>query len=328
MGKSKFGPARMAQLSLMAAALAAVLRIGVAAPGPLAFSDTGEGVFSFDTGALKGSLRAAPRAQGMPALVDARSGVEIARGGDYPGLFSYYRFLGANKRWGDAARDWPKSAERLADGAVRVHWPAQPAHPIAMTATYRWKSPDTLDLETVVRPDVDARDFEVFLSSYFTSGFRSFVYTSPTLHAPGRPAFLAADVNPLVRGTYLAFPRDRRAAQLIFDGRWDYGPNPVHFSVARFFAAPLCMRRDDKSGIAAVILSRPDDCLAIETPYNMDPPDGIANHGSMYLSLFGRDLRAGQEARALTRLVVGHGLSDPDAVRLYERFVAETTGKP
>lgn len=327
MGKSKFGLARMVGFSLMAAALAAVLRIGVAAPENLAFKAAGEGILAFDTGVVKGNLRATPRAQGIAALVDVKSGIEIARGGDSPGVLSYYRFLGANKRWGDAARDWPKSAKRLPDGAAEIHWPAQAAHPIAMTATYRWKSPDTLDLETVVKPETDVQDFEVFLSSYFTKDFRSAVYTSPTLHISGKPAFLAADVNPLVQGTYLAFPRDRRAAKLIFDGRWDYGPNPVHFSVARFLAAPLCVRRDDKNGLAAVIMSRPEDCFAIETPYNMDPPDGIANHYSMYLSLFGRDLRAGQSARALTRFVVGHGVSEQDAVRLYERFIAETGGK-
>ena len=58
----------------------------------------------------------------------------------------------------------------------------------------------------------------------------------------------------------------------------------------------------------------------------MHPPDGIANHGSVYMSLFGQDLAAGASARAHVRLVVQHKLADQRAVELYEQYRQELDG--
>jgi len=294
-----------------------------AAESDLAFKSAGNGLFDFNTGQIKGMLRGTEKTQGIPSLIDVTSGREIAYNKDNLGLFSYYRLFSANKRWGDAARDWPRSAKLLSDGAVQLNWPPRSDHPVELIASYRWKSPNTLDLETTVSPQQDMPRFEVFLSSYFSKGFRSLAYVKQPLHTPGPAYFLSCDVNPFILGTYLAFPRDRRAAEVLFDGRWDYGPNPVHFSVGRFLAQPLCLKRDAQSGITCVLMSRPGDCFAIETPYNMDPPDGIAGHYSLYLSLFGGDIKTSQSARALTRLVVGHDISEEAALDLYQKFIAE-----
>jgi hypothetical protein len=95
-------------------------------------------------------------------------------------------------------------------------------------------------------------------------------------------------------------------------------------SVTQLMAGPLCMRQDAKSGIAVLLMSPPEDCFAVETPYNMDSPDGVAGHYSMYLSLFGKDLKAGQPARARVRLVVAHDVTDQGAVELYEKYLQET----
>jgi len=96
----------------------------------------------------------------------------------------------------------------------------------------------------------------------------------------------------------------------------------VQWSVTRWLAAPLAMRREEKSGVAAVLMSPPEDCFAVATPYNRTPPDGVAGHQSIYLSLFGRDVKAGETARAHSRLVVGR-LSDQQAVEQYETYLAE-----
>jgi len=302
--------------------LAFVLPVFADSPD-LTFKLTSNGVFDFNTGVVKGKLRADEKSQGILSFVDVQSGTELAYGGDNPGILSYYRLFSANKRYAEAARGWPKSSMLLSDGAVQIKWPPRDEHPIEMIAIYRWKTSGTLDLETLVRPTIDMKDFEVFLSSYFNKNFRSLVYVKAPLHRPGKPSFLSADVNPLVRGTYLAFPRDRRAAQIIYDGRWEYGPNPVQFSVAQLLAAPLCMKRDSKSDVAFLLMSHPDDCFAIETSYNMDPPDGIAGHCSMYLSLFGKDIRASETARVLVRLVVGRNITERDALDLYENYLRE-----
>src|SRR5690606_3962469 len=108
------------------------------------------------------------------------------------------------------------------------------------------------------------------------------------------------------------FPRDRQSVQTIFDGRWEKPPHPVQWSVTRWLAAPLAVRRHDSSGVAAAIMSLPGECFAVSVPYNKTPPDNVAGHQSVYLSLFGQDLDAGQSATARARLVVGK-MTDEDA---------------
>jgi len=304
------------RLFLLAVAALAPL----AGAGELGFKAAGEGAFAFDTGALKGTLRADGKSQGILPLVDVKTGANLAHS---VGILSYYRLFSAGKRYGDAARNWPTTASLLPDGALGVHWPAHDTHPLEVDATFRWASPTTLDLETVVKPSVDMPKFEVFLSSYFGAAFRSRVYVRPARYGSGKPGFLAADANPLVVGTYLAFPRDLAAAQIVLDGRWELGSNPVQWSITRYLAAPLAMRRDEKADLTCLMMSRPEDCFAVLTPYNQTPPDGVAGHYSLYFSLFGGDVKAGQSARALVRMVVDRSLTDERAVELYQQFIAE-----
>jgi len=76
----------------------------------------------------------------------------------------------------------------------------------------------------------------------------------------------------------------------------------------------VALRRDAKSGLAAVLMTPPDDCFAISMPY------GEEGHRSVYLSLFGRDVKAGESATARARLVFRRELSDQQAVELYENY--------
>ncbi len=284
--------------------------------------DSEAGYYRFDTGVLRGRVRLNGKSQGITELRHLASGVEVAHGGGLPGLFSYYRVFSTDTRYGHAARDWPTTNRVLADGSLEVKWAPAAEHPLEITAVYRWRQPDTLDLETVVKPTQPMPRFEVFLSSYFQPGFRAWVYVKPNFFAQGQPAMLAADVNPLVDGTYLMFPRDREAVLRIFDRRWERPPDPVQWSVTRWLAAPLAMRRDENSGVTALIMAPPEDCFGVATPYNKTPPDGVAGHQSLYLSLFGQDLAAGQSARAQARLVVGKNITDSAAVDLYRQFLA------
>ena len=297
--------------------LVGVLVSSLAAAADLAFKPGEKATFTFDTGALKGTLRADGKSQGIIPLADAKSGANLAHS---VGILSYYRLFSTGKRYADG-RNRPTTNELLPDGAVKLHWPADEGNPFEMDGVFRLASPTTIDLETAVKPTVDLPRFEVFLSSYFGASFRSFVYVKPARYGGGKPGFLAADVNPLVIGTYLAFPRDLAAGQIVLDGRWELGHNPVQWSITRYLAAPLAMRRDEKADLTCLIMSRPDDCFAIETPYNMTPPDGVAGHASLYFSLFGRDLKAGETATARVRLVVEHGLSDERALGLYQQFL-------
>lgn len=280
------------------------------------------GAYQFDTGALEGRLHFSGASQGIDRLVEVRSGVDVAHGGGHPGLFSPYRLFSTARRYGHGARDWPSQTALRSDGALEVVWPAGDDHPLVLAARFRWSAPDTLDAEWSATPQVAMPAFEFFLSSYFADGFDASVYVRPNYFQGGEAALLPADVNPLVDGTYLIFPRDRQAAAMIFDGRWELPPNPVQWSVTRLLAGPLGVRRHAPSGVTALVMGQPDGCFAVSTPYNKTPPDGVAGHRSLYLSLFGRDLAAGETARARTRLVVAK-LSDAESVGRYEQFAQE-----
>ena len=54
--------------------------------------------------------------------------------------------------------------------------------------------------------------------------------------------------------------------------------------------------------------------VAIATPYRGE------SHYSLYLSLFGRDMKAGETAKARSRFVVTAPVSEEQVLALYERY--------
>lgn len=293
----------------------AALSLAAAEP-PTAFRATGAGLFEFDTGPLRGRLKLDGQYQGVYPLVDAAGQGDLTMP---PGVFSPYRVFSTGRRYGNAARDWPTQPKLRGDGAVEVRWPAAPEHPVAFTAMYRWTQPDTLDLELTATPEVDLPAFELFLSSYFTKNFRAAVYVKPASGAEERPRFVPVDRRPDAPGGYVMFPRDAQAVALIQDGRWKIPPSPVDWAIGQELAAPLVIRRDAAAGLTAVLMAPAADCFAISSPWNPATPEG-GGYRSLYLSLFGRDLRAGQSASARCRLVIGRGITDEQAVALYEAY--------
>ncbi len=298
-----------------------VATAGAAQTPNLAFRPEEHGYYAFDTGRLHGKVRLDGKSQGISSLIDAPTGMELLK---TPGLFSYYRVFSTGVRYGEAARDWPVAARLLEDGALKIHFPPAADHPLEITGTFRWRSADTLDLETNVTAHRALPRTEVFLSSYFVNGFDASVYASRNIYGSGRAAgLMRADWSELLTGNYVMFPRDRQSLLMIYDGRWDIPPNPVTWAFLRYLAAPLAVRRHAKSGLAAAIMSPPDDCFAVGTPYNREPPDGVAGHSSLYLSLFGRDLTAGQTAVAHCRMIVGNDLSDETIIKRYADYLSE-----
>lgn len=311
--------------------LVCALAIGMGSPLALAdapnlkFDPAGEQIFAFDTGVVKGQLRANGECQGLSSFVDVETGKELTRSA---GIFSYYRVLSIDRRWGQAARDWPMTGTLLPDGAVQIDWPPAADHPLDIRAVFRWRSPVMLDLLTTVRPQVMMPGFELFLSSYFGMSFKAYAYTQPLRSPEMKPLFVPADVNPLVQDSYLAFPTSRRAARMFFDDRWAPANGFVPWSVTQMLAAPIGMKRDPSSGLTFLLMSCPEDCFAINMSYNMDPPDGVAGHSSVYMSLFGKDIQAGESAQAHVRLVVERDLSDERAIELYEQYIRERPAHP
>lgn len=286
--------------------------VGRGPPRPsLRFVGAGK-AFRFDTGVLAGTLRSGGRSLGLLPVVDKATNKPVAKS---VGLFSHYRLLSADSRYGTAAWGWPSKARLLADGAVQTRWAADAKRPLDMTAVYRWKEPNVLDLTTTVTARKPLRRMEVFLASYFAGFPESLVYARRDGEA--KAAFLPAARS---AGHWQMFPRDKQAVQTITDGRWKRPPNPVAWKIRPFLAAPLALRRDAKRGLTAVVMAPAEDCFAIATPY------GQEGHGSLYLCLLGRDLKAAESATVRSRLVIGRGITDRKAVSLYEAYVREPAG--
>lgn len=299
--------------------LCAVLSLGAsiqaraaaaADPNPLAFKSSGAG-FRFDTGTLQGTLHEQGKALGLKSLRFADVATTVS--GAY-GIFSPYRLLTAEARFGVAGWDWASRAELLPDGAVQVAWQPDALHPLAMTARYRWAAHDTLDLQVTVQPRRDLKNFEFFLASYFNGFPAAFAWVQAAPGSGDKSGFMAALK---ANGDWQTFARDGQSAALFADGRWKHPPNPVEWKVVAQPALPLALRRDEASGLTAVLMAPPRECFAVSMPQSLD------NHRSVYLSLFGRDLASGEKATARARLVIGKGISDEMALTIYQAYIKE-----
>lgn len=294
---------------ILAASACGAAHPALAGQGRLAFVAAGN-EFSFDTGALRGTLRARGQSKGLIPALDCASGASLTKSA---GLFSHYRLLDDQRRYGKAGWDWASTARLLAGGAVESRWSADGDHPFDMTAVYRWSAPGALDLTTRVTARKELRRFEVFLASYF-DGFPATLVYAKSPAAGGKPGLVGLSQEAAV---WHMFPRDQQAVKISQDGRWQRLPNPVTWTIRAPLAAPLAVRRDAERGLAAVLMARAEDCFAVAAPRDGE------GHRSVYLSLFGRDLRPGESAVARSRLVIGRGISDERAVALYESFQKE-----
>ncbi|MCU0916889.1 MAG: hypothetical protein MUC88_20365 [Planctomycetes bacterium] len=306
--------------TLRATAMAVVLLAGLAGGQEtsrgLAFVANDKGEYTFDTGVLRGTLRQGGKSLGLAPVIHVPTGARLDRS---MGLLSYYRVFTTSKRYDAGAWNWASTAKLLLDGAVQVMWPATADRPFEMGALYRWKDPQTIDVETTVTARQDLSGFESFLAAYFTEAFPTpCVYVRENPESQGTPGL------PPARRTYgdwQMFPRDEQVLAIIRDGRWNLPPNPVSWTIRPCLAAPLGLRRGGAGGLTAVLMAPPRDCFAVATPYEGE------SHYSLYLSRFGHDLKAGTTVSARARLVIGTNLSDEQTIRLYQAYVDELAAK-
>lgn len=275
-------------------------------PARLRFKAEGKG-FTFDTGALRGTLHKDGRGIGLLPLIDAATSTPLARS---VGIFSHYRLLDDKARYGVAGWEWPSTATLRPDGAVQVNWHADERHPFEMMALYRWAAPDTLDVLTAVNAHKELKKFEVFLASYFEGFPRAFTYTMD--EAGGGSRFVEALQE---GGAWQTYTRDAGGAAFFGDGRWRRPPNPVEWIIKGRLAGALALRRDEARGLTALVMAPPQDCFAVSMPY------GEEAHRSLYLSMIGKDLKLAETAVARARLVIARGMSDEQAVQRYEDYL-------
>ncbi len=263
----------------------------------LRFQPHEDGGFMFDTGLLKGRLRAGGRSIGLTEVIHVPSGARLEHG---YGLLSHYRVFANGRRYGAAAWDWPGTARLLEDGRVEVLWPATEERPFELRAVYRLARPGAIMVETRVEARQQLRGFEVFLASYFDAAFTN-AYLA--VKRGDRRVFQAATLD---RGEWQMFPRDPAARALAEDGRWVLEPHPVTWSFPAELSGPVIRahRRAPTKGLYATFNADTNTCFAVAMPHQTEP------HYSTYLSLFGRTLAPGEKTSALVSLLITGGISE------------------
>lgn len=258
----------------------------------LRFEEDGAKGFTFDTGVMRGRLRADGKSLGLTEVYHVGTGRRLDAG---HGLLGHYRVFTKGVRYGGGAWDWPSTATLIDPRTVEVLWSAADQRPFALRAVYRLAKPSTIEVETTVEPRETLTAFEVFLASYFDRAFTNAV----VLARVGEQAdFVEATPD---RGDWQMYARDDAARAMILDGRWRLEPNPVAWTFPFPFAGPVAMvqRRAEGAGISAVLSAPATDCFAIALPQQTE------GHYSLYLSLFGRTIPAGETVRTRAQLVVG-----------------------
>ncbi|MDP6543087.1 MAG: PmoA family protein [Phycisphaerae bacterium] len=283
-----------------------------AKPGSLAFVSSGKEQYSFDTGVLRGTLRQGGKSRGLSGFTHIPSKTRLNGG---LGIFGHYRVFTTNKRYGPAAWGWASTSKLTSDGAVEVRWPKAKDRPFEMMAVYRWSAPDTLDLTTTVKAAADLSKFESFIASYFTKSLpASSIYVKGDSKTGGKPIFQTTEKS---AGHWQMFPRSKKVVPMIKDGRWKQKPHPVDWAIRDNLAAPLGMRRGKGDAPTAILMAPAADCYALSTPFAGE------GHRSFYLSLFGRDIKAGQTATARCRLVIAKSPTDQQIVELYKKYTTQ-----
>jgi hypothetical protein len=255
-----------------------------------------DGGFSLDTGLLRGRLRAGGQSLGLTRVQHVPTGLRIDRS---QGWLSHYCVFTPGIRYGAGAWDWPSTAALRPDGSVTVNWPVAEARPFGLQAHYKWVSGRAIEVQTTVHAARDVQGFETFLASYLDVGFTN-AFVRVLAQENASPTWIRLEPR---LGDWLMFPRDADARRLSEDGRWTLEPHPVAWVLPAGFATPqpAAARQARAAGLSVELAATDDGCFAVASPHELE------GHYSTYFSLFGRDFRAGESARATVRLSLVRG---------------------
>lgn len=273
-------------------------------------------VYEFETEALIGAIRAghALPHHGLIRLRHKATGVEFV----HPqwSMLNIFRIMGVVPgRAGGLGQSLgePRNEEHsveIGDGALTLRWRPNRERQVEVALGFAVGEPDHIDTTVTIRAEAAYGGFEVLLSSYNNPALVPHAFLArdkfELADVPGRfkdePELVAVTVNDAIRGGVVIFPRDPAGARIYADGRWD----PVaRFSPVRRYKLPLLFHTDAARRVAAVWMTRPETCFAVGAGYDSpDPDDRFKRNNPSYLSLFGEDLKPGDERTASARLIV------------------------
>jgi hypothetical protein len=294
--------------------------------------DAANSVYTFETSELKGAIRAqSPDPEvdirhGISELVHKPSGVSIIHP-KYSAL-NLFRLFATHSGLGE-----PRLFERSVsvDGnTLTINWGPADEHFARIEAVYQIKEPNLIDLTITVSAEATYESYEIFLSNYFDPPLLAHVCLATERYTkePDEIELIAPQENPVFKGVGLVYTRDAHAARRCVDGRWErkeMGHPTAQFRPQREYAVPMAFQADMERRVAAVLMSRPEDCFAVTSGYNTDDPeDAWKAQNPLYLSLFGSDFVPGTVRTAHVRLAITD-LDDTklQPMALYREFLAE-----
>ena len=211
------------------------------------------------------------------------------------------------------------------ESGLRFRWPPTMHHQAAVEITLEVKDPNIIDLSLQVEGYASYSDYQVFLNSYVAPGFKPVVYLAGT----------DADVeqvevvyNPVYKGMYNLFPRDMKAARVLYDGRGQSGRHNWWVALGRTYGCAMGVFTNGTTDV--VMMGSPEDVQAVGVSYGgNEHVDRVAAHRGLYLPMFGRDLRPGMGWQTQARMVIDDFKADPSQhLRLYEEFRDDLATKP
>jgi hypothetical protein len=193
---------------------------------------------------------------------------------------------------------------------------------------FTFREPNIIDMDLSVETLANYPGFEILLSSYQAEGFVSGAYVAKKEFEPSEPEQIRIIDQPMIHGVWPFFPRDEAGANLLTDGRHQKGRWFWRMAIGRRYGLPMAFF--SKGDVDVLLMGRPEDVYAVGATYGGDAKtDNLAAHRSLYLSLFGEDMAAGESRRTQMRMVIDELGSDPAKhIALYESFLKEVESIP
>ncbi len=237
------------------------------------------------------------------------------------GLVTWFRVL-AKGSYLTELRVTPCSCESIENG-MRFTWEPTVAHQARIVTTLIVKEPNIIDLDIEVVGYGDYEDYEVLLCAYLKPGFKSGAYVTTFKDETRTPVQIRPKDDPSHHKFYNFYPRDVKGGQMLWDGRHQIGRYFWYLAIGRLYALPLGFYSDEK--VDCLLMGRPEDVYAVGVTYDGDEAnDNVADHRSIYLSLFGKDLKPGAGLKTQARLVIDDfAANQEDHILEYDKFIDE-----
>lgn len=235
-------------------------------------------------------------------------------------LLNIYRVLADGKLW-TVARSEPFTTDWHTNG-VTLHWNPTATLPAELRASYVVEDDASVTLRFRVRAVRDLARFEISVGSYFDFSYEPYAVLSINpqdgTHVR-QPVLWKAEDQAFVRGHYIHLPRDDQGSITRMDGRWNNPETGKTIAPAVYgpeYGEPVAVMASAEHQIYVVQSTSREVCDAISITYSSDNTnDNIRNHNATYFSLFGEDLKQGDEREATIRQSILQGQPTLEKIR-------------